>query len=371
MTIGVDSVVADSRSRDAAHVPCPWMELLDRWFPAVSNHPRGLLYLTSALAFLATLLVHPYPHLHDVAHLLSAFERPWVDVLPPERHFLYGSPLVLWLGYVFDVDSRAGLWGLGIAMWLLGFTGVVAVIARSGLSSREQLRFFAALFSGFTLACLREWLTKSDVFVLVGLLLVFFAEGRKTWWMTGAALAGLAHHEQALTLLGFTWLLSWNAPQRRRDVTCALTLALAVIATHRGGLLWSGFRPGRSRLAWLFEVGQARVTGLMTGDLDAILEVTGCLVSLAGIGWWFVIREIRGSTPGGRGRMVLVLVLALALACAAKDLVRVSTVLGWPALMVSAKNWSRSGEPLLPGLPAHLARWFAAMFWTLWFVKLG
>jgi hypothetical protein len=99
--------------------------------------------------------------------------------------------------------------------------------------------------------------------------------------------------------------------------------------------------------------------------------VSMTLVSLFGIGIWFVILHFRRSGTAERLRLAAAALLSLLLAAATTDTVRIGTVMGWPCLLVCADSWARSGEPLFPGVEARTARWLSIAFWLLWFVKLG
>ncbi len=342
---------------------------LSRWPTRLAQGGAGLFYALSALVILAAFAVDGHPRLEIGYSLLEAFRHPFQNLLPASDQFLYGSPLVLWLGFVFEVESVRGLWLLSAGMLAVSLLCVLRSIATSSLTALQRYRFFLAFFAGSTLSVFLEWLGKSDCLLLLGYALVFFRAERRAWLVLGAVVMTLAHVEQALLLLGMHLVLRWPDAEARRPAQLACATWLGTALAYELAKRATGLTLDATRDVWLANTALEFLGRLVSAQSEAFLTLLVALLSLCGAGWLFVGHWFVEAHTAERLRLLSVIAVAFLVTCATHVTVRVATVLGWPLLAHAAERWARSDAPLVPWLSPSLARFATLAFCVVWWLK--
>lgn len=335
----------------------------------LSEHGICAFYAVCVLVILLAFAIDGHPRLEIGRSLLKAFRTPWHNVLPAENQYWYGSPLVIWLGFAFQIETDRGLWLFAVGMLTFSLLGVLSLIGTSSLTASARLRFFFAFFAGSTLSVFLEWLGKSDCLLLFGYLVVFFRGGHPLWAVLGVVVMAFAHIEQALVLLGFHVLLRWDRAEGRRPAQIALLAGTLAALTYRAVQHGIGMSTDSTRAAWAKETGLHQLRQLSLGQGEAWLSLLVAWLSVLGAGWLFFGLWFARAKQAERLRLLLVPILAWFIACTTHDIVRVATILGWPLLAHAAERWARSEEPLFGFLSPSVARIAMVAFCVLWWIK--
>lgn len=226
------------------------------------------------------------------------------------------------------------------AVTLLAGTLVVLVAVARRRGTEFGLSAVAALFSTSVPPWVMFFMGGYDQLLVVLLVLVSVARGRKTIVVTGALLS-LTHAEVgALSLLGLAGL-SW-ADGDREQLEVRLRGLGAVLACRVVLGLWFAILGQTStRLSFIVDYGPSTLVGHFVDSWPMIL------VSTAG-GGWLLIADTVVASPRGRHTMVTACYLAATMAIVAftLDESRIAALLMLPVLIGLATSTVRpSGSP--------------------------
>jgi hypothetical protein len=281
---------------------------------------RAFDFMARRPLLLAALVAIAYGiRLNDTRELVDAAVDPYRMVLPPEREFLYGSPLPLFLVSYF---IHQGLPGLAAYIWVqvvgagLFLVGLHRALGR-GVSRERRNLTLTVLLASPLLVTLLWWFGKSDLYLLGFYLLL--ASSPSTASQVGlAVLMIVSHGELATVLLLIHGLLT---PSRWRPIALGLVVGHAILAGYTGML--SPQPTSRADFAWQHAtelIGIFAATPLLHLFVPATLTVIYATMRI--LSW----------------RAVTVLAVALAFAIVAQDFTRVFTIISTPLLIDAART---------------------------------
>ena len=282
---------------------------LSRTFDFMARRP----WLLAALVAIAYGI-----RLNDTRELVEAAVDPYRMVLPPEREFLYGSPLPLFLVSYF---IHQGIPGPAAYLWVqvMGAALFVAGLHRTlgrGVSVETRNLTLTVLLTSPLLVTLLLWFGKSDLYLL-GFFLLLTSSPSKSSQVGLAALMIISHRELASVLLLMHGLLT---PGRWRPIAVGLVAGHAIVAGYTGML--SPQPASRVDFAWQHAtalIGIFAATPLLHLFVPATL--TAIYAAMRTLTW----------------RAATVLAVALAFAVVAQDFTRVFTIISMPVLVDAAR----------------------------------
>jgi hypothetical protein len=284
--------------------------VLSRTFAGIARRP----WLLAALVTIAYGI-----RLNDTRELVDAAVNPYRMVLPPDRQFLYGSPLPLFLVSYF---IHQGLPGMAAYIWvqLVGI-GLFVVGLQRALGDRvsEDTRKLAltVLLTSPLLVTLLLWFGKSDVYLL-GFFLLLASSPSAASRVALAVLMLISHRELATVLLLMYGLLT---PGKWRTIAIGLFAGHALLAVYSGLLIpHPASRADFARQHASELIGVFAATPLLHLIMPAMLTVLYAATRM--LTW----------------RAVTVLAIALAMAMVAQDFTRVFTIVSAPLLVDAART---------------------------------
>ena len=276
---------------------------------------RGSAFICQHPWLLAVLVAAAYGvRVNDVTELLAAAADPFRMVLPPERQFLYGSPLPLFISsyYLHNAVPPGAAY-----TWLQLFGAIVFLVALGrrigrGLSPSERNIALTVLLASPLLVNALFWIGKTDLFLIGGYLLLSTSEDDASQILL-AVLMLLCHAEMGSVLLLLQLLLT---PGRWRPIVAGLVLG-HVLARGYAFLLTPS---PASRLDFALANARTFVSAFFATPVLHLLATFGAF-------WIYFV------TPPIRPAHVAVFLAALGLAIVAQDFTRVFTILSVPALI--------------------------------------
>lgn len=269
---------------------------------------------------LAALIAVAYGiRLNDLRELVDAAVDPYRMVLPPEREFLYGSPLPLFLVSYF---IHQGLPGLAAYAWVqvmgagLFLVGLHRALGR-GVNQETRDLALTVLLTTPLLVTLLLWFGKSDLYLL-GFFLLLAGSASEASQVALAVLMMVSHRELATVLLLMYGLLT---PGRWRPIAIGLLVGHAILAGYTGMLSpQPASRADFARQHATELIGVFAATPLLHLLVPATLTVI--FAAMRTLSW----------------RAVAVLAVALAFAIVAQDFTRVFTIISTPLLVDAART---------------------------------
>ena len=257
--------------------------------------------------------------LNDTRELVDAAVDPYRMALPPEREFLYGSPLPLFLVSYF---IHQGLPGMAAYIWVqvmgaaLFLVGLHRVVGR-GVSRETRNLTLTVLLTSPLLVTLLWWIGKSDLYLL-GFFLLLTCSPSQASQVGLASLMIVSHGELATIVLLMHGLLT---PGRWRAIAVGLIVGHAMLAGYTGML--SPQPTSRADFAWQH-----------AAELIGIFAATPLLHLVTPATLTVIYAAMRTLT----WRAVTVLAVALGFAIVAQDFTRVFTIISTPLLIDAART---------------------------------
>jgi hypothetical protein len=277
--------------------------------------------------------------LNDAREFAEAAGDPFRMVLPPERQFLYGSPLPLFIGtyYVHNAVPAAAAYAfiqvIGAALFL---AGLLRAIGRD-LDRETRTLALTVLLASPLLVTLLFWIGKCDLYLLGFFLLLISSEAPAS--RVALAILMLASHRELATALLVVQLVMTRT--RWRSTATGLIAGHVLLAAYAGML---SPEPA-SRVDYALANG-ARLISLVLATPLLHLFTPALLACL-----YAVMRTLRQ-------RHLAVIGVAFALAMVTQDFTRVFTIVSTPLLIEMAR--------VIAATRPHAAVWV----WPLALVQL-